>query len=229
MSYSAATKVSVRPKTAWWRFPSTWIVSSPGNEALFSRAVWLIIPLQYYVLSKFPTGLKGEYVAVALVAVVSIVSLFVASLLFALAYYRAAPQNRSAREVEEKFGSTYALGVRMWAIALIVSWMAVHVVLAVSYAIGGAEGDLIDRLLCGDNRFSECNDLRPNFGVLTIVEYSAYTIVAIALLAAGGVLHRRLTTVRSDPPVFAEPNLAYVVVTIVILLTLINGSTTLPH
>jgi hypothetical protein len=226
----SAGNVSSPPKEVWWRFPSTWIVGSSTNEALFSKAVWLILPLQYYVVSKFPTGLQGEYIAVALVSVVSIASLFGASLLFALFYYRAEkpfphggkPNLGGERRVG--FSSRYALIVRMWAIALIVSWMAVHVVLAISYALG-TKGDLLEDYVCQLFNFGACYGTRPDFSVLTIGEYFAYTIIAVALLAIAGVLHRRIKGPRAEKLTFPEPNIVFVIVTVTALLTVINNST----
>jgi hypothetical protein len=219
---AAGTPLST-PTTAWWRFPSTWIVGSPTNEALFSKGAWLILPLQYYVLSKFNSGLNGEYIAVALVSVVSIASLFGASLVFALAYYRRKGPN-SDEQSGTSFRTRYASGVRMWAIALIVSWMGVYAVLAVAYGLGG-ESDLLEELLCNRYGFLECNGIRPSYSILTLVEYVAYTVIAVALLAIAGVIHRRFNRFPTEKITFREPNLLYVIITVVTLLFLINNST----
>lgn len=213
-------------RSAWWRFPSMWIVASPASEDLFSKIVWLILPLQYYVLSKFPTGLRGEYVAVALVTVVSIASLFGVGLLFALPYYRTSVRGaQSLRDVEDRFGSRYALAVRIWAIALIVSWMSVYVVLAVSYAIGGEDGDLLGQLVCSLRPMDECNGAGPKLRPLYFFEYFAYSLIAVLLVMSIAAIHRKLKGAEDEPSPLAEPNPVYVVATIAILLTLINSST----
>lgn len=213
-------------RSAWWRFPSMWIVASPASEDLFSKIVWLILPLQYYVLSQFPTGLRGEYVAVALVTVVSIASLFAVSLLFALPYYRTSVRGaQTLQDVEERFGSRYALAVRIWAIALIVSWMSVYAVLAVSYAIGGEKGDLFNQLICSFWPMNECYDVGPELRLLTFLGYLAYSLIAVLLVMAIAAMHRKFSGAANDTSPLAEPNPAYVVVTIATLLTLINSST----
>jgi hypothetical protein len=231
MSRSAAGAASSRAKwsLAWPRFPSNWIVARRGTEGFFSKAIWFVLPIQYYVLNRFPGGLNDAYVASAMVALMSIASLFAASCIFALVHYRR-PEKAFDSALKEPggFGRRYALGVRMWAIALIVTWAMVHVVLALSYLVGGGRGDVVHWYACV-LQTGGCQKTHPDFSWLTVLEYAFYATVAVGILALARFLHLKWTRAAHKSSEAPEPNLIVVILTVSGLMTLINGATTWPH
>lgn len=218
---------SASPAQSWFRFPAGWVVTNPGTEGFFSKAIWFVLPFQYYVLTQFTGGFGSEaYVASAMVALISIAALFVVSCLFALPTY----WRRHAGDGVPRAPKDYGDAVRMWSIALIVTWATTHVVLAVSYFVGKAtlgKADIVHGVLC---KFTEsCNSTHPNFGLQTIVEYFMYALIALALILAARWVYQKLTWVRSLHSSTREPHILLVAVLVAGLMTLINGATTLPH
>jgi hypothetical protein len=216
------------PDQSWFRFPANWLVNNPGTEGFFSKAIWFVLPFQYYVLTQFTGGFGSEaYVASAMVALISIAALFVVSCLFALSTY----WTRHAGDAMARAPNDYGNAVRMWSIALIVTWATAHVVLAVSYFVGKAgpgKADIVHRLLC-DLTGSACKWTHPNFGPQTIAEYFIYALIALALLLGARFVHRKLTWVRTSHSPTREPHILVVAMIVAGLMTLINGATTLPH
>src|ERR1700675_4146762 len=62
------------------RFPARWVVGSAKAEPIFARLLWLLVPLQYYVVTNIVHGLSGDDLvpAVAL-SLTSIVAIFLLS------------------------------------------------------------------------------------------------------------------------------------------------------
>src|SRR5262245_1156459 len=112
MMQSIAQDSSVRrcSEGSWFGFPVNWIVDNPRLEGSFARAVWLVIPLQYYVLTRFPNGFGLEaYTASAVVALASIVALLAVSCILAVAF------GWSARKYDHS-AEWFSGAVRIWAI-----------------------------------------------------------------------------------------------------------------
>jgi hypothetical protein len=209
------------PGFKWLRFPSNWVVAWRGTESFFSKAVWLVIPIQYYVLDQLSGGLRGAYVASAVVALVSIAALFAVSCLAALVYYRKRPGGDGPAKERPGFGTWYALGVRTWAIALIVTWATAHLVLWVSYLLGTSRGDFLYSALCGVGR---CTEIYPAWDRITFVVYLIYTSIAVLLLVA--ISYGWLTGALPKPSPIPEPSIFVVIPLIAVLMVLINGGTT---
>lgn len=200
---------------SWWRFPSRWIVSRQSTESFFSKAIWLILPLQYWVFTQFPGGIADAYVAAAMLALISMGALFAIGCLFSLAYLG--------------FRGRYAIGVRMWSIALIVTWAVSYAVLAVSYLVGDSKyGDVLHGAFCRALPI-DCNGPHPDFGWVTGAEYLIYTGTAVLVLVLASMIHRRIAEAPVVKAPIGDPYAVIVIATIAGLMVLVNGATTLPH
>lgn len=206
-----------------WRFPVGGIVGNSRFEPWLAKAVWLVIPLQYYVLTRFPNGFSPDaVVAAAAFALFGVVSLFVLSCAIALIFHRE--------------GTAYEEQVRMWAIALIVGWAATLALLATSYAVasiiyalGGPElnGDIIDDFLCNRARITYCPGVYPAFDFRTMLDYFIYSSVAVGIIAM--VVRRKHDNKEADAPALLEPSVFIVAAAITAVMTLYHGISTLPH
>lgn len=210
---------------AWLGFPVDWIVDNPNLEGFFARAVWLVIPLQYYVLTRFPNGFGlDDYTPSAVMALASIVALLAASCVLAFVF------GWSERKHDQNTKERYTAQVRIWAITLIVTWAATLALLALSYAIGlhlGLDADVVGHMLC---QKLDCQHGYPTFEFPTIFSYATYSCLALAMIV--GAAH--LTPKRNSRPnesksTLTGPNVLVVLVVVTALMTLLHGISTLPH
>src|ERR1700694_770756 len=101
------------------RFPVGWIVDHRSIERGIVRAVWFVIPLEYYLLTTFSNGFEvSDFGAAAAVSLIYLLMLFAISSLVALLYTR----------MKGDFDPL----LRIWSITLIVTWSASLTLLAFS-------------------------------------------------------------------------------------------------
>jgi len=91
-------------------------------EEVFARFVWLAIPLEYFVLTRFSGGLDTRHgVAVTLVALLALLAVPVVSL--------------GLSAIPRPSRTSYEERVRIWSFSLVLSWSAALLMLAAGYAI----------------------------------------------------------------------------------------------
>jgi hypothetical protein len=210
----------LRPMTFWREllpgFPVKWVTENPKIEGFFAKAVWLGVPLQYYVLTHFAGGIKQDaYVPTAMFSLISILMLILLSCVFAL--------------FSSLGNEIYSRRVRMWSIALIIGWSATLLLLALSYYIGvsaSLNGEIAEHFLC---RKLDCQGPFPSFQLPTIISYSIYSVLAVSLI--GLIRYFQITWSKTKPngPLTrasetAEPNMIVVACTVTILMTLMNST-----
>jgi hypothetical protein len=204
----------------FWRellpgFPVKWVTENPKVEGFFAKAVWLGVPFQYYVLTRFAGGIKQDaIIPAAMFSLASILFLIILSFVFAL--------------FSSLGNQTYSQRVRMWSIALIIGWSATLLLLALSYCIGAGanlNGEIAEHFLC---KKLDCQGPFPSVGLPTITSYSIYSILAVGLI--GLTRHFQVTWSNTRPggpqakvPETTEPNILVVACTVTILMTLMNS------
>src|SRR5688500_18879444 len=105
----------------WLRFPVNRVINNPRLEGIAAKAIWLVIPLQYYVLTRFSGGFSVEsYVPAAAMALTCVTVIIFVSWALALVHPR---------------DGSYRLRGRGLTIALLMIWSAALALLASSYAI----------------------------------------------------------------------------------------------
>jgi hypothetical protein len=159
------------------RFPVGWIVEHPGIERSFVRAVWFVIPLEYYLLTTFSNGFEAsDFGAAAAVSLIYLVMLFL------LSAFLAAVWTRHKGDFDPL--------LRIWSITLIVTWSASLTLLALSTFMSvnlkylssllGLKFDVVTHLMC--NVVSSCLRTPPALTWQTFVIYLVYTGAALALI-----------------------------------------------
>jgi hypothetical protein len=203
----------------WQRFPSTWIVGTSGTEEFFSKFIWVVIPIQYFVFASFSGGFGSEaYAPTAVFALISIAALFLASCAIA-----------AARFVYTK--KLYSHFVRIWAIALIVTWVVTYALLGFSYYISpklGMSDDLVHEIFCDFYPY-DCARTHPNFGFQNFLEYLIYASLSLVLIRVISVVCTYVLRMPVRKPITKEPNVFGVALSVALLMTAMNGASTWPH
>src|SRR5712691_6172671 len=108
-------------------FPAYWVVENAWVEGFFAKLIWLIVPLQYYLLTHVARGLDpSNYSAAALLSLTSIILMFAAACATAGIV---AVIFKSARDDYQKV-------VRMWVVSLLIGWAGANVLYALSLYYG---------------------------------------------------------------------------------------------
>lgn len=121
----ARTRLS-RRRFAWPRFPARWAVENTGTESIFARGLWLLVPLQYYVVTHIPHGLSGDDLIPAVT--LSLMAVAVIFVLSCAAAWLAAIVKRP----DPALGDTLTGRVRMWVVALMICTAAAYLPAALS-------------------------------------------------------------------------------------------------
>ncbi len=168
----------------WCNFPVRQIAGSPRVVGAVARTIWVVIPLQYYILTTINQGFAaGGYLATAAVAITSVVAIvIVAGLASLLWFWRGRLADR----------------IHSVAIALLAVWGGAVALVALSYFVTGTEAshepyDVIFRLVA--DRWPPTGENR-DISVQTFSAYSLYCLAAatgISLLIRGvsGLAGRR--------------------------------------
>jgi hypothetical protein len=163
------SKMKITSKVFMSPFPVGWIVGNSSIEAPVVKAVWLVVPLEYYLVTGFSAGFKlNEFGPAAVFSLLYVSVLFAASCLVALL----GPTN------------SYSARVRIWSIALIVVWSTSIVLVAFSTFVGksfGLDFDVIAHVVCHD--VWSCADKEyPAARRQTFLIYAIYSLAAFLLL-----------------------------------------------
>jgi hypothetical protein len=111
------------------RFPARWAVDKPAVESLFARGLWILVPVQYYVVTHVEKGLSpDDLVPAVALSLVSLAAIFLVSCAMAWCY---ALVNRP----DPVHGDTLSGRVRMWVVALMICLVAAYALLAASLGI----------------------------------------------------------------------------------------------
>ena len=104
-----------KPAQLWLpRFPVRWAIESASVERNFARLLWLLVPLQYYVVANVDRGLAAtDVIPAVVITLLSVVIIFLLSCLAALGASWLSPRGSAQSE-------TYTGRVRMWVIALMI-------------------------------------------------------------------------------------------------------------
>jgi len=206
------------------RFPYRRIVASWTLEEVFARFVWVAIPLEYFILTRFPGGLSARHgVAAALVALLALLAVLGASVMLAVL-----PRPR---------GHSYAERVRMWSVSLVLNWATALALLAVGYAPAVFVGwqpppfaernyDLVARFLYRplDRRLLDINDYPHALDPATFIVYLCYALVAAVLIQ--GIARRFGQVPKKHMP--AGPNVFVVAGLTSIIMMIMHGVTKFP-
>jgi hypothetical protein len=203
------------------QFPVDWIEENPALLEFFAKAVWALVPLQYYVLTHISGGLSyTDYVPAAVLALAGVFALSIIGSLIGLI------SHRSNREQH----------ARAWGIALLLTWGASLGLLALAYALGPAflypatvdTNDTISHYLCP---IWGCPNY-PGFGLDTFFIYLIYSILAVAVivpliyrLGKGFGTKGEVAEAAKQSAANLNPNLLIVVLINASLLTLLSALT----
>jgi len=186
-----------RAKTSfpWSRFPAGWAVESASSERFSARLIWLLVPIQYYVLTHLAGGVAvGDLLSVVVLTMTSFIALFFLSFLLAsFVAWRNPDQDRRAL-------------TRMWMIALLMGTTCTYAVFALSLWIGIRQGLTAD--VVGDFLFWRSADgVRiPGLNYQTIASYLIYSSIAMLLILLIRLMSWRMasrtTAALAEPPFF---------------------------
>jgi hypothetical protein len=205
------------------RFPARWILEHRKVEGAVAKAVWLLLPLQYYVLTSLVGGYSSAaYLPAAMVTLVCLVAIFAVSCILAAVLWLG-------------FADTFEQRCRIWASSLIVIWTASTFLLAISYFLGlrtNVQTDFVGGWVCSHLRsYLDCQGSYPSYDPRTWVVYLIYSFLALFFLQAIHViwnfLHNRRQQVKSIS--WREPYSLIVITVNTSVMTMLYGTSTLPH
>jgi hypothetical protein len=205
------------------RFPVGWAVENPKVERVFARLLWLLVPLQYYVVTNIGKGLSADdLVAAVALSLISVVVIFIVSCVMAWLASVVWP-------TDPWQGDTLTRRVRMWVVALMICTAGSYCLLALSlllthFAISfGARiyGDLMtDRLIAGlrllGYSWEDAQDLR---GPLLFIASLIYAFAAMLLVVLAQSALRRGP---AGPAQAREPDVVSVCVITALVMTATN-------
>jgi len=152
----AAWNLRLTTGREWLRFPLGRIVGSQTLEDAVARLVWITIPLEFYVLTRFSGGVSvNDHIAVTVIALAAILLVLLVSVAVAL--------------VARARDTSFEQRVRVWSVSLILTWAAALALLALGYGVGqlfGGSQDVVaailfprlDRALLGYGRYPHLLD-----------------------------------------------------------------------
>lgn len=210
------------------RFPARWAVESAGAEGIFARLLWLLVPLQYYVLTNLPHGLSGDDVipAVAL-SLMSVVVIFVLSYAVAWLVSVVRPQDPK-RDI-------FSGRVRMWVVALMIGTAAGYLLLALSLAAANALGFWLgfniyfDPVTGGLRWLLKLLQLSPDIlkELVPVLQALSNLVYAFAALLVITLAHRVLRRGAARPPTLQEPGMISVGLIVAVVMSAANYIATL--
>jgi hypothetical protein len=212
-------------KSNWMHFPGNRLVENPRLQSIAAKAIWLVIPLEYYILTRFNGGIAVDsYVSAAAMAVTCILAILLVSSVIALVYPRTGP---------------YRTRVRGWAIALLAIWGTSLALLALSYLITFFQSD-VPRDVIGEFICSRWKCVRyPGVTWQTLLAYVGYSFLASALITTvvrgvrvyvptnEGTAHSEVVPSSTRPGRIVEPNIFVSAVIVATLMMLLHRASTL--
>ncbi len=207
---------AARYDSAPMHFPVNRLIADPRLEGVAAKAIWLVIPLEYYVLTRLDGGISVDsYVPAAAMALICVVAIIVASSIIALVYPR--------RE-------SYANRVRSLTVSLLAIWGSSLALLALSYFVTSilspshVPHDIIEDFIC---RRWKCN-VYPDITWQTFTGYAAYSMAA-ALLSAAAI--RSISPPKNSLGLagherIAEPNIVIAAIAVAVVMMLLHSAST---
>jgi hypothetical protein len=199
------------------RFPVSWIVERPSIERGFVRAVWFVIPLEYYLLTTFSNGFEVSDFSAA-----TAVSLIYLLVLFALSSCLAGAWTRRKGDFDPL--------LRIWSITLIVTWSASLTLLALFTYVSvhlkyltpflGMDYDVVTHLVC--EVFASCLRTPPALTWQTFVIYAVYTSAALASIVYASRRFNQEGQTSVALGGYQEPNLIFVCLINAAIMTVFN-------
>jgi hypothetical protein len=207
----------------WLRFPANRIVDDARLHGIAAKAVWLVVPLEYYVLTRLSGGIATDsYVPTAVMALICVLAILAVSSALAIFYPR---------------GGAYRVRVRGLTIALLTTWGTGLALLALSYFASwwwlGEPHDLFEDVVCR----RRCVHY-PLVNWETFISYAGYATLAAGLVSTAirffPVATQRANSgeraaVSVTPPRterIAEPNLVLIVVIVAVVMMLLHRLST---
>jgi hypothetical protein len=209
-------------------FPAYWVVENPRIEDFFAKLIWLIVPLQYVVLTDIPRGLNsGAYTVAALLSLGSIVLLLIAGSITAgaaIVIYRRARGN-------------FQQVARMWVVSLLISWAGANILYAVSLKCvvlwdwnGELVGEFLRWLMVDRLKILQRNqaEVVPGLNWPTFLSYLIFAYLSVALCYLVRLVHLRFSRKPPQSPPLPEPDLIWPGVVVAAVMMLINVVATQP-
>ncbi len=197
MAISASTRSrGMGPLIAGWydkvpRFPILWILDNSRIESGIVKAVWFVIPLEYYLVTTssagFPTSAFG---AAAIFVLLYVILLFGISCLLATIGGKRFYERR----------------LRVWSISLIVTWGTTVILVAVSRFVSNLRGphnDLVAEAVC---RRMSCVPEYPAPNGPTILIYFVYSALGLLILVTLSRWGRTLPAATSKDRDWYQPD-----------------------
>lgn len=220
---SAQATPSARGRFSLPRFPASWAVGSATAERRFARLLWLLVPLQYYVVTHMPRGLSGDDLipAVAL-SLMSVVAIFVLSCIAAWLASALWP-------LDKEQGYSLTGRVRMWVVALMIGTAGGYLLLALSLVVIRVAakyeiviyGDLVTGGLTRLLRIWELDYQTTGAFTFPLQTVSNF-VYAFAALLVIMLLHRALRRGPASPATQQEPGAISVGLLVAVVMTAAN-------
>jgi hypothetical protein len=210
------------------RFPARWALESASAERNFARLLWLLVPLQYYVVTNLGHGLSADDLIPAVsITLISVVVIFFLSCIAAWFASWWSPPDPGK-------GDTLTGRVRMWVVALMICTAASYFLLALSLAVThvavsfGATiyYDVVtDRLMWLKRICGLCQkSIDSHYLGLPVLASLIYAFGALLMIA---LLYRAFRRGPASPPVPPEPGAISVGLIVAALMTFANSIATL--
>lgn len=195
----------------WLHFPYHRLVGNRKLEAVTARVIWLAIPLEYYVLTRIPGGLRNVHaVAVVLVSLLAVMGVLAISVVIAAL---SGPRVNFNERLQG------------WSVSLVLNWVVAVFLLALGYLLSASPNDdvvhqfLSERLKLNIALGNYPHILDPQ----TFVVYLIYSAVALGLVMA--IAHRFGS--GADDSARVAPNVLVLAPLTALLMMLLHGATNL--
>ncbi|NUU41563.1 hypothetical protein [Tardiphaga robiniae] len=208
-------------------FPAYWVVENAKVEDFFAKLIWLIVPLQYVLLTRIAGGLNSDdYMVAALLSLSSIVLLLIAGSATA----------GIVIVIIKRARGNYQQVARMWMVTLLICWAGANVLYAISIFYGERlewDGDIVGEFLRDwmGHRLKIPWSLGPLPGPNwpTFLSYVTFAYLAVAICFLARILHRRFSPSDRESPPLPEPDLVWPGVVVAGVMMLIMVVATKPH
>lgn len=215
MSSSADTVETVdQTRSLSFHFPGNKLIDDERLQGLAAKAIWLVIPLEYYVLTRFDGGIdQNSFIPAAAMALICVLAMIATSAFVALIYPSTA---------------YYVARVRGWTIALLSIWSAALSLIALSYFVtsyfNNVHEDVVGTFIC---YHWGCSNY-PSISWQTLVAYFLYAIVA-ACIATSSI---RMTPLAHQPDgqimhdKIEEPNIFVAAILVSVIMMILHRAST---
>lgn len=212
--YDQAAQGSV-PRPAKLPFPGNELINNGRLQSAVAKAIWLVIPLEYYVLTRLDGGIDlGSFIPAATMSLVCVVAIIAIGTIAAIVRPRT---------------TQYVASVRGWTVALLTIWSVALSLLALSYfatsCVIGVHEDIVGTLVCSHWGCTQY----PNISWQTFLAYFCYAV--FAAFATARLI--RIIPQAAEPGVqtsqdrISEPNLIVAAVLVAAIMMVLHRASTL--